>query len=280
MLDPAALKDIRPFVATPSYTGTLTSDYVRSLLGLVNLAWRHGFAMQTRFLDGDSLIPRARNRLVAEFMADERWTHLFWIDADIGFEPEAALRLLLAGRPVVAGVYPHKSDGWPREGLAQALPAGSTREDFEARHAVFPVNLKAPRVDADGFAEVLDAPTGFMLIERGVFTRLAQAMPELRYTPDHMDDAAAAAQAHYRFFDVWAEPGNGRYLSEDFAFCRRWQSVGGQVFVDTRSRLTHTGTRTYRGDFARSLVASAGPSVGPSTGSATEAVAGPSTGSP
>lgn len=235
---------------------------MRSLLGLVNLAWRHGFAMQTRFLDGDSLIPRARNRLVAEFMADARWTHLFWIDADIGFEPEAALRLLLADRAVVAGVYPHKSDGWPGEGLAQALPAGSTREDFEARHAVFPVNLKNAGVDADGFAEVLDAPTGFMLIERSVFTRLAQAMPQLRYTPDHMEDAQAAAQVHYRFFDVWAEPGNGRYLSEDFAFCRRWQSIGGQVFVDTRSRLSHTGTRTYRGDFSRSLAMSAGPSEG------------------
>jgi len=34
------------------------------------------------------------------------------------------------------------------------------------------------------------------------------------------------------------------------------------VFVDTRSRLSHTGTRTYRGDFARSLAMSAGPSEG------------------
>ncbi|KPU92918.1 hypothetical protein APR50_12980 [Variovorax paradoxus] len=265
MLSIDALKDIRPFIATPSYSGAMTSDYVRSLLGLVNLAWRHGFPMQTRFLDGDSLIPRARNRLVAEFMADSRWTHLFWIDADIGFEPEAALRLLLAGRAVVAGAYPHKNDGWPRAGLAQPLPAGSTREDFEARHAVFPVNLTGPevagRVDADGFVEVLDAPTGFMLIERAVFERLAQALPELRYTPDRMEDEAAAAWPHHRFFDVWAEPGNGRYLSEDFAFCRRWQSIGGQVFVDTRSRLTHTGTRVYRGDYARSLAASAGPSA-------------------
>ena len=44
MLDPAALKDIRPFVATPSYSGAMTSLYVRSLLGLVNAAWTHGFA--------------------------------------------------------------------------------------------------------------------------------------------------------------------------------------------------------------------------------------------
>ena len=107
MLDAAALKDIRPFVATPNYGGVLTTSYVRSLLGLVNLAYQHGFSMQSRFLDGDSLITRARSRMVAVFMADARWTHLFWIDADIGFEPEAALRLLLAGRDVVAGVYPH-----------------------------------------------------------------------------------------------------------------------------------------------------------------------------
>ena len=260
MLDTAALKDIRPFVATPSYGGMLSSIYVHSLLGLVNLAWGHGFAMQTRFLDGDSLVTRARNRLVAEFMADPRWTHLFWIDADIGFAPEAALRLLLAGREVVAGVYPLKTDGWPKGGLQAPLPTGSTREDFEARHARFPANaLAASReVDADGFVEVMDAPTGFMLIARPVFERLAQALPELRYTPDPVQDLGARDWPHYRFFDVLAEPGNGRYLSEDYAFCRRWQSIGGQVFIDTRSSLEHQGLRTYSGDFGRALAARAG----------------------
>lgn len=256
MHDLSALKDIRPFIATPCYGGALSSICVRSLLGLVNLAWTHGMTMQTRFLDGDSLITRARNRMVAEFMADTRWTHLFWIDADIGFEPEAALRLLLAGREVVAGVYPQKTDGWPAAGLAEALPAGSTRADFDARHAVYPLNVDAAggRIDAEGFLEVLDAPTGFMLIARGVFERLAAAMPELRYTPDHGDDPALRLP-HYRFFDVLAEPGNGRYLSEDFAFCRRWQSIGGKVYVDTHSRLAHRGLQTFHGDFAARMAA-------------------------
>ena len=255
MLAVNALKDIRPFVATPTHSGLLSAVYVRSLLGLVNAAWSHGFAMQTRFLEGDSLIPRARNRMAAEFMADDRWTHLFWIDADIGFEPEAALRLLLAGRDVAAGVYPHKSDGWPAQGLAQALPAGTRREDFEARHAVFPINALEGRhaVDADGFVEVLDAPTGFMLIARGVFERMAAACPELRYTPDD----GGGGRAHFRFFDVLAEPGNGRYLSEDFAFCRRWQALGGKVFVDARSNLVHQGVCTYGGHFAQALAAHA-----------------------
>lgn len=257
MLDLAALKDIRPFVATPNYNGALSSIYVRSLLGLVNLAWTHGFSMQTRFLDGDSLIPRARNRLVAEFMADTRWTHLFWIDADIGFEPAAALRLLLAGRDVVAGVYPLKEDGWPAGGLCEALPAGSTRADFEARHARFPANAwtGARAIDDDGFVEVLDAPTGFMLIARSVFERLAEARPDLRYTPDPSRDTAAQAWPHYRFFDLLAEPGNGRYLSEDYAFCRRWQTLGGKVHIDAQSDLAHQGLRTYTGHFGAALAA-------------------------
>lgn len=263
MLDPAALAGIRPFVATPSHAGTMSSNYVRSLLGLVNLAWTHGFAMQTRFLDGDSLITRARNRLVAEFMADTRWTHLLWIDADIGFEPEAALRLLLAGRDVVAGIYPHKTDGWPEAGLHAPLPAGTTRQDFEARHARFAANAAGTRlvVDADGFAEVLDAPTGFMLIARGVFERMAASFPQLRYTPERHADAADLSRAafHYRFFDVLAEPDNGAYLAEDFAFCRRWQSIGGKVWIDARSNLSHQGLRTYTGHFGQALAARGGP---------------------
>ena len=263
MLETHALKDIRPYIATPNYGGVLCTTYVRSLLGLVNLVYSHGFSMQTRFLDGDSLITRARNRMVAEFMADPRWTHLFWIDADIGFEPEAALRLLLSGRDVVAGVYPHKIDAWPARGLDEALPAGSTRADFEARYASFPANLLAhgAQVDGDGFMEVLDAPSGFMLIARRVFDKMAAALPELRYTPDtaghplvREGQGEQSLLPHYRFFDVLAEPGNGRYLTEDYAFCRRWQSIGGKVHVDARSRLTHQGHKTYTGDFARALV--------------------------
>jgi hypothetical protein len=256
MLDPQALKSLRPFVATPCYAGTMSAIYVRSLLGLVNAAWTRGFSLQTRFLDGDSLVTRARNRLVAEFMADPRWTHLFFIDADLGFEPEAALRLLLAGREVVAGIYPQKIEGWPDRGLDAPLAAGSTRADFEARYARFPLNLLpgTQQEDADGFVAVAEAPTGFMLIARSAFERLAAHYPELRYTPDAEADPAAAGWPHYRFFDTLAEPGNGRNLSEDFAFCRRWREAGGQVFADLRSNFVHHGQRSYTGSLARSLV--------------------------
>ena len=123
-------------------------------------------------------------------MADARWTHLFWIDADIGFEPEAALRLLLAGHDVVAGVYPLKIDGWPAEGLDERRCPPAHARGFRGPPCAFSGQrlAGARAVDADGFIEVLDAPTGFMLIARSVFERLAARMPELRYTPDAATD--------------------------------------------------------------------------------------------
>lgn len=254
MPPPTAIDPIRPFIATPAYSGTLTTHYVRSLLALSNAAWTHGFPLLTRFVDGDALITRARNELVAEFMADATWTHLFWIDADIGFEPEAALRLMRAGRDVVAGIYPLRIDAWPPGGLAQALPAGASQADFEARHARFCVNAlpDAQPVDADGFVEVQEIGTGFMLIARRVFERMAGHYAELRYSspgsaPDGRD------HCRYRFFDVDIDAATGAYVSEDFAFCRRWRAIGGKVFADVRSKLTHTGPKTFGGDFEQAM---------------------------
>lgn len=253
MLDISALRDIRPFVATPSHSGLLTSSYTRSLLALGNAAWTHGFPMAARFLDGEALITRARNELVAEFMAGTRCTHLFWIDDDIGFGVEAALRLLLAGKEVVAGACPKKTDGWPAGGLAQALPAGATQDDFQARYAAFNVvPLPEPqRVDADGFVPVQEVGCGFMVIARRVFEVMAERYPQLRYVD--ASPGANPAWHRYRFFDVGTDTGTGAYLSEDFVFCRRWRSVGGEVWVDVQSDLSHTGAKTYRGRFAHAL---------------------------
>ena len=258
MLDVTALRQMRPFIATPTYTGTMASSYVRGLLAFSNAAWTHGFPMVARFLDGEALITRARNELVAEFMADERNTHLFWIDADIGFEPEAALRLLLSGKDVVAGACPKKTEGWPANGLAQALPAGATQKDFEARHASFNlVPLPQTQIaDADGFVRVQEVGTGFMAIARRVLEAMAERYPDLSYVDT--SPAANPAWQRYRFFDTGVDAQTRAYVSEDFAFCRRWRAMGGEVWVDTQSDLSHTGAKIYRGNFLNSLGESAG----------------------
>jgi len=52
---------------------------------------------------------------------------------------------------------------------------------------------------------------------------------------------------HYRFFDVTVDPESGRYLSEDYGFCRVWEKTGGETYVDANSNLTHSAMRPVCG---------------------------------
>jgi hypothetical protein len=51
-------------------------------------------------------------------------------------------------------------------------------------------------------------------------------------------------------FECAIDPQSGVYLSEDYAFCARWRALGGEIWLDLHSRLTHTGTSSYEGDCA------------------------------
>ena len=120
-------------------------------------------------------------------------------------------------------------------------------------------------IGADGFFEVDEAPTGFMLIKRSVFERLMAAYPERQYVPDSLgvDDRGL----HYRFFDVMMDPESRRYLSEDYGFCRLWRSLGGKIHADANSSLSHQGSKLYRGNFAASLSTNLAAAVGAPLGS-------------
>lgn len=253
MLSLEQIKGRHIAVCTPCYGGQLHQNYVLSVLGLVHACMRHQVTLSFILRGSDSLIPRARNMIAAEFMATEGYTHLLWIDADIGFEPSAVFRLLQADRDVVAGIYPMKQIAWP-----DVVPAGMTGTELEARSLRYPFNPIDGRMEADpdGFAEVLDAPTGLMLIKREVFPAMIAAFPDHKIVVDRSAGGERERREfddyQYRFFDVMVDD-DGRYLSEDYAFCRRWRALGGKIYVDLISKLSHQGQMLYRGNFLQKL---------------------------
>lgn len=255
MLTPNDIKNLHVVIATPCYGGAVFQNYLMSMLSLNSEAQRQGLKLSYIIRGGDSLIPRTRNSIVAEFLAHEEYTHLLWIDADIGFDVAQIFRLLMVDRDIVGGVYPLKKIVWPDK-----LPKDMTRAEFEANYTHYPFNPVdgQAKIDEQGFMEVLDLPTGMMCIKRSALERMRAAYPGLKYVSDemlgleHIKDKLA--DNHYRFFDVMTEE-NGRYLSEDYAFCRRWQNIGGKVYADSRSCLSHQGGHIYVGNFKASMVA-------------------------
>jgi hypothetical protein len=220
-------------ICTPCYGGQVYINYLTSILHV----WQTDSTTTYSYVfkSNDSRITHVRNSMCAQVMAAEHFTHLLWIDADVGFTPEAIQRLVSSGYDVACGLYPLKDYVVPA-----SIPA-MNGVDFRHRFLDFPFNPahRESDIPADGFVEVTDAPCGFMLIKREVLTAMREFYPELHYIAD------GTKQSCYRFFDTLFD--DGRYLSEDYAFCRRWQHAGGKIMADLNSNLTHRGTHTFGG---------------------------------
>ena len=256
MLPDQSLKSMNVMFATPCYISAVMMNYTTSIFSLSARSAQLGLSCSLH-MRSESLITRARNKIVRNFLANESFTHLFFIDSDIEFTPEAAYRLLLADRDVAAGIYPMKAVNWPQEGL----PQGTTRQSYETNYTTYPFNpvghgsqKVGPFVDEDGFIEVAEAPTGFMCIKRHVFLKMMQAYPHLQYTPDG-PPGHPLEKLHWRFFDCIVDHETNRYLSEDFAFCRLWRDIGGKIHADSSSNFGHLGQYMFRGNLRASLEA-------------------------
>jgi hypothetical protein len=232
------------FVATPCYGGVVTLRFMHSMMALAQRGNTAGLAIQADFLGYESLITRGRNTLVSRFLDHPMATHMLFIDADIGFEPDQVFRMLEFGGDVVAGMYPLKLIDWA-SGLSRAH-SGEPVETAALRYVGSPCS-GAQAQTRDGFVTADYAGTGFMLIRREVFTRMAEAYPHLRYTACHNSAKPSLSPNQYAFFDCMIEPETGDYLSEDYTFCKRWRDIGGEIWLDTQGGLTHVGAYEYVG---------------------------------
>jgi hypothetical protein len=242
-----------PFVylATPCYGGMVNVHFMQSVLTLQAACRERGIGLFVDLMGGDALITRARSRLAARFLAHKEATHLLFCDADIGFAPENLFRLLAADKPVIGGVYPLKRIDWDKARAAAKADA----PDLLAASLGYVIRF-IPTPDHsvsidDGIAKVAYAGTGFLLIRRAALQRIVDAHPELKARMGDMDDRLADEAV--MVFETMIEPQTGQYLSEDYAFCRRWLDLGGEIWADMEARLTHVGAAAYTGSVIQAL---------------------------
>ncbi|QEX18310.1 hypothetical protein FRZ44_36150 [Hypericibacter terrae] len=239
-------------VGTPCYGGNLTPAYLQCLLELQKTCDRRGIGLELVTLAGESLIPRGRNTIVANFLDHPAFTHLFFIDADTGFSVAQVLRMAEFDRDVVCGVCPLKRIDWERvranasSGVAN-LEASSLQYVLSARD---PLATSIRLQSVNGFAKTDYGGSGFMLIKRGVFERMKAAYPQTKYEHSHFVSKGGRPSSEnlYAFFDCEVDRETKVYLSEDYLFCRRWTEIGGEIWVDLTSRLDHIGNYAFHGN--------------------------------
>jgi len=230
------------FFATPCYGGMLTDQFFLSMFKTSQLFMQQGINFRVTTLRNESLITRARNILVAMFLESD-CSHLMFIDSDIEFQPEDILRALAYDKPIMAAAYPKKTID------LDAVRRGESGVQYAINFKFQDIESKKVRVDK-GAVEVLDASTGFFLIKREVIEKMIAAHPELHYRNDSNVDPRLNKYC-YALFDTVIDSTDSRYLSEDYTFCRRWQDLKGEVWLDTNTKLNHVGSYTFEGDVSK-----------------------------
>jgi hypothetical protein len=252
MPKPQTTNRVNLVIATPCFGGQVSVLYAASLFKLQKLVRTYSdLNLKILFKDGDALITRARASLVSQFLDDESATHLLFLDADIGFEPDQVLRLLQSGADMCAAIYPIKRIEWDK--VKTTIEAARPNPAAAALKYVFEVDDPNAVAEKGGFVKVRYAGTGFLMIRRAALERMCARYPQLRYRRDHSIDAATASDNRFALFECMIAD-DGTYLSEDFAFCKRWTDMGGEIWADLESKLSHVGPMTFSGDLASQFV--------------------------
>ena len=230
------------------YGGQCTGNYVHSLIGLITLCNTEKIPVQCAFMFNESLITRARNGLAHQFLESD-CTHLFFVDADIKFDPNDAYHMIKADVPLICGIYPKKEINWNQ--VHKAVGEGKTPEELTNYTGSFVVNLvggaESVTVRADKPAEIMAGGTGFMLIKREVFETLKPN------TPQYVNDLPNLGMGTkiYDFFQTSHCPESGRLLSEDYHFCVKYREAGGKVYAAPWCKLGHWGSYLFEGGLLR-----------------------------
>ena len=249
------LRKRKILVATPMYGGMCGGTYTKSTADLASMAAQYGMDVRFYYLFNESLITRARNYLVDEFLRSD-CTHLMFIDADIGFDPNDVIALSViaeAGndKEIVCGPYPKKCIAW--EKIKRAVDRGFADKDPENLEKYVGDYVFNPKVGSGSIAldepvEVLEGGTGFMMIQRSALEKFAAAYPQYNYLPDHVRTAHFdGTREIMQYFQAEIDPASKRYLSEDYWFCQKMWDIGVKTWLCPWMKLQHMGSYVFAG---------------------------------
>jgi hypothetical protein len=233
---------VKLFLATPCYGGLCLEKFMTSVIKLQIALIKEGIQLTIDTTENESLVHRARNVAVGRFMQKTDADLFMFIDADIDFNADSVVRLVRSGHDVSVAVYPKKVVMWDQ--AKTAIEQGDDR-NMAMLSSSLVANIGAHRRSVEnGFVEVLDGPTGFMVISRKAFDKMHEHFTELNCKNDHQN---RDFDEYCAVFDCMIDPESRRYLSEDYAFCRRWQQVGGKIYADVHTTLGHVGNLPFSG---------------------------------
>ena len=213
------------FFATPTYDANVSVEHHGSVVNATKILADGGYESQIATIAGSCFVDQARNKLVKSFL-ESGCSDLFFVDADIGFDPLVVPRFMESPHDIVVGIPPKRK----------------VEAEF---HIGKPENGEGLKLLKHGALPCKEAPTAFMRIKRRVFDVLNEGYPQLKTMMEDPKEPTPYFQ--------WGYMG-GKYIGEDIFFCRLWSDLGHMVWYDPNVDFTHRGSHGFTGNCLKYLV--------------------------
>lgn len=216
-------------VATPVYTGQMVHQYVSSYQASFVDCMRKDIVLAPEFAVGFSLVQYARTWLLKCFMQEPRYTHMMWVDSDLGWDPNAIAKLVESDKDIVGGSYTTKDPTKP----------------------MYPFVACGPVEEATSLQEVSAMPGGFLLMSRKAVEALWNSGEE--FYMEHGGEEHLVR--HVTDTELVTVDDKGtmkrRLLGEDYVMQVRLRALGFKMFLRTDIEFVHVGPNEWRANVAK-----------------------------
>jgi len=226
-------KEIKPriFIAMPCYDSVKINTML-SIFQLIQFLGKGGIEIGINTIK-TPLVHQGRNYLTSAFLTTT-YTHLLFIDSDVGFGPEAVLRMIMAKKDITCTPYRVKNENTEQH--------------------IYTVEFKDPKnitVLPGGLVEIEAGPTGLMLIKREVFEKIIKNRPDLKIKNRVSPESDKSHKFYYNFFNFAFE--EGYTMGEDVSFCKLARDNDFKLYANIESSTTHHGSFAWKGMFGESM---------------------------
>jgi glycosyltransferase involved in cell wall biosynthesis len=204
--------------------------FLNSVENSVPLLDAAGLDHKITFEVGNPYISAARATMLRKAL-DTQPDAIVFLDHDLSWKPQDLLTLIETPGDVVAGTYRFKKEEEEYMGHTDCMPNGQV----------------AGR--KDGCLKAVNVPAGFLKVTRQAINRFMAGYPELVY--------GEPCNPSVDLFNHGAH--KGVWYGEDYAFCRNWNDLGGEIWIVPDLDLDHhSKTAVFKGNFHKYLMKQAG----------------------
>lgn len=209
-------------ICVPAYGQSVTAQTMESLFTLAQFFSFNQVRHQLSWYSAADIVEVRNLFLTTWYDCQPQFSHLLFIDADMGFEPLLIRDMIKFDKPLTGAFYARRQ-----------MEASVVGASLHADHTLSDV--------VSGFLPASYVGGGVMLIKRSMIKEMLQKMPEISDAlPSVLANATTMPLTRLiRAFDCILK--GDRRLSEDVSFCARWRDCGGEIWANVNHKISHVG---------------------------------------